>query len=180
MPIRPAVLLLLSLLLMQTSIAADPRDDAPAAASRQIDETVRIGVLSHRGEAMTQRAWRPTADYLTSALPGWCFEIVPLDFDAVEPIVAAGAVDFVLVNPAIYVQLEVRHRIARIATMRNGTGALERNVFGGVIFRRADRDDIHDLADLRGHQLMAVDPTSLGGWQRPGPGPERASLRRHP
>ena len=138
-------------------------EPSPAAAGPR--ETVRVGVLSHRGDSITQRAWGPTADYLTRALPGWCFQIVPLDFAEVEPAVASHSVDFVLVNPGIYVRLEVRHRIARIATMRNGTGDLERNLFGGVIFTRADRNDIQSLEDLRGHTLMAVDPTSLGGWQ---------------
>jgi two-component system sensor histidine kinase TtrS len=127
--------------------------------------SVSIGVLSHRGDAITEATWGPTADYLTAALPGWCFRIEPLDFAEVEPAVAARTVDFLLVNPSIYVELEVEHRIARIATMRNGTGGQERNVFGGVIFTRADRADIDTLDDLKGKRLMAVAPTSLGGWQ---------------
>jgi two-component system sensor histidine kinase TtrS len=126
---------------------------------------IRIGVLSHRGDAATRRIWTPTADYLTDALPGHRFRIVPLDFDEVDPQVAAAAVDFVLVNPGIYVNLEVRHRVSRIATMSNRVSAAQRNVFGGVIFTRADGGDIRDLADLRGRSFAAVDRTSLGGFQ---------------
>ena len=176
MPItRPsplAVLMLLAALACTPVAASIGRDDGNASAAPPAP--VRIGVLSHRGDPLTQRNWDPTAQYLTSALPGWCFEIVPLDFEDVETAVAERAVDFVLVNPSMYVELEVRHRIARIATMRNGVGALARNVFGGVIFTRADRDDIRSLADLRGHRLMAVHPSSLGGWQM-----AWAELRRH-
>jgi ABC-type phosphate/phosphonate transport system substrate-binding protein len=109
--------------------------------------------------------WSPTADYLSQALPAYQFRIVPLDFAAVEPAVADGRIDFVLVNPAIYVNLEVRHRVSRIATMRNRVAGFERNVFGGVIFTRADRSDIKTLKDLPGHSFAAVDPTSLGGFQ---------------
>jgi len=126
---------------------------------------VRIGVLSHRGAAATERVWGPTADYLSAALPSHRFRIEPLDFEEVDPAVATGRVDFVLVNPAIYVNLEVRHRISRIATLRKRVDGVELSQFGGVIFTRADRSDISGLRDLRGRRLMAVDPTSLGGFQ---------------
>jgi len=126
---------------------------------------IRIGVLSHRGPEMTLSRWIPTADYLGKAIPAYRFEIVPLGFDEVEPAVAHGRVDFVLVNPAIYVNLAVRYRVSRIATMRNRVGRAERNVFGGVIFTRADETQIRTLKDLPGHSFAAVDPTSLGGFQ---------------
>jgi PAS domain S-box-containing protein len=125
----------------------------------------RIGVLSHRGAAATERMWAPTAEYLTNALPPHRFRIEPLDFEEVEPAVASGRVDFILVNPGIYVNLEVRHRVSRIATMRNRFGGGELNLFGGVIFTRADRADITSLSDLQGRSFMAVDPTSFGGFE---------------
>lgn len=126
---------------------------------------IRIGVLSHRGDAATERMWAPTAEYLTDALPPNRFRIEPLPFEEVDAAVAARRVDFVLVNPAIYVNLEVRHRISRIATMRNRIDGVELNLFGGVIFTRADRPDIQTLEDLAGRSLTAVDPTSLGGFE---------------
>ena len=126
---------------------------------------IRIGVLSHRGDAVTRRMWNPTADYLAAALPAYRFHVVPLDFSEVEPAVRERRVDFVLVNPAIYVNLEVNHRVSRIATMRNRIGEAERNVFGGVIFTRAEHPQVRDIADLRGRRLAAVDPDSLGGFQ---------------
>ncbi len=128
-------------------------------------EPIRIGVLSHRGETATERAWGPTAAYLAEALPGLDFRIQPLDFADIDAAVAAHRVDFVLANPGIYVNLEVRHRVSRIATLRNRVGDRESNVFGGVIFTRASNPHIHTLEDLRGRSLMAVDPTSLGGFE---------------
>lgn len=128
-------------------------------------QVIRIGVLSHRGDAATRMIWTPTAAYLTEQLPEYRFEIVPLDFAQVDPAVAKNEVDFILVNPGIYVNLEVRHRVSRIATMRNRRGHTALNVFGGVIFTRADRNDIRTLKDLAGKSFLAVDPTSLGGFQ---------------
>ena len=44
-------------------------------------------------------------------------------------------------------------------------GDVSLNTFGGVIFTRYDRKDINSIEDLRGKHLMAVDKTSLGGFQ---------------
>ncbi len=137
-----------------------------AAADRGPGSTeIRIGVLSHRGDAATERMWTPTADYLTAALPDHRFRVVPLEFAEVDPAVRHAQVDFVLVNPGIYVNLEVRHRVSRIATMRNRVGLVRSNVFGGVIFTRADRAKLTRLQDLKGRSLLAVDRDSLGGFQ---------------
>lgn len=128
-------------------------------------EEIRIGVLSHRGDDETHRMWDSTAEYLSYTLHPRRFEIVPLDFAEVEPAVRDAAIDFLLVNSGIYVNLEVRYRVSRIVTLDNGTGNHALNRFGGVIFTRADRDDIKVLADLRGRSFIAVDETSLGGYQ---------------
>jgi len=126
---------------------------------------IRIGVLSHRGAEATYKMWNPTADYLADAVHGRPFEIVPLDFDEVSEAVSQETVDFILVNPGIYVNLEVRYRVSRIATLNNLVGDEPRNVFGGVIFTRMDRDDLNSLSDLKDKSFMAVDETSLGGFQ---------------
>jgi len=126
---------------------------------------IRIGVLSHRGDQFTLNAWNPTATYLANQLPDYDFEIVPLDFDEVDKAVSKNEVDFILVNPGIYVNLEYRHRVSRLATMHNLRGDDTYKVFGGVIFTRNDRKDIMRLENLRGKSFMAVDKTSLGGFQ---------------
>jgi two-component system sensor histidine kinase TtrS len=138
----------------------------PCAVCGAAEEEIRIGVLSHRGETATLSVWTPTADYLSATLDGYRFTIAPLAFDRVNGAVESGAVDFILVNPGIYVNLEVKYRVTRIATMNNlrGDNALY-NIFGGVIFARGDRQDLKQLEDLRNQRFMAVDETSLGGFQ---------------
>ncbi|WP_456405351.1 PhnD/SsuA/transferrin family substrate-binding protein [Thiolapillus sp.] len=126
---------------------------------------VKIGVLSHRGDEATLRNWSPTADYLSRVIPEYKFSIIPLNFREIEPAVKNGRVDFLLVNPGIYVNMEVRHRISRIVTLNNLINDKASNIFGGVIFTRADRNDINNLEDIRGKTLMAVDEISLGGFQ---------------
>jgi PAS domain-containing protein len=134
------ILLLIALLLASSSAPcthASYQAGGPVAASGADERRqVLIGVLSHRGDERTRQAWQPTADYLSAHIPAYRFVVAPLDFDAVDPTVAGAAVDFVLVNPAIYVQLELHHGVSRIATLRNGVGEQSRNLFGGVIFTR--------------------------------------------
>ncbi len=128
---------------------------------------IHIGVLSHRGTRIAEQHWGATAEYLNRVLPAHCFHITALGFDDVEAAVASARIAFLLVNPGIYVDLEVRHRLSRIATLRNGLGAHARHRFGGVIVARADRAEIQTPSDLRGRRLMAVDPESLGGYLIP-------------
>ncbi len=140
-------------------------DSLPANGSLTEDKQIRIGVLSHRGDAVTQQMWSPTAQYLTDTLESYQFKIIPLDFAEIDPAVASAQIDFLLVNSGIYVNMEVLHRVSRIVTLNNRIGDVPLNIFGGVIFSRKNRHDIQTIRDLRGKNFLAVDETSLGGFQ---------------
>ena len=136
-----------------------------SASLVQAVEQIKVGVLSHRGDEATLKLWAPTADYLSNTIPEHEFLVVPLDFDEIQPAVANREIDFLLVNPGIYVVMEVKHRISRIATMNNLVGKNKMNVFGGLIFTSAVNKEIDSIEDLKNHSFMAVDKTSLGGYQ---------------
>ena len=136
---------------------------APALGQEQ-DTAVKIGVLAKRGTERCLEKWGPTAEYLTSQVPGHSFTLVPLDYEEVDPAVERGDVDFILTNSSFYVGLEKLYGVNRIATLKNQRTAGAYIVFGGVIFRRADREDIQDLEDLKSKTFMAVEETSFGGW----------------
>jgi len=126
---------------------------------------VKIGVLAHRGAAAAHQMWDQTAEYLSSNIPRHAFTIVPLSFAQLAPAVARGEIDFVLANSSIYVELEARYGVTRIATMVNDGRQGDQTRFGGVIFCRADRHELNTIDDLHGKSFLAVDETSLGGWQ---------------
>ena len=151
---KTIIVLLLLLLLLPASRAAD----------RNPEKTVRIGVLAKRGPERCMAKWGPTAEYLTREIPGHKFVIVPLVFDEILTAVKEGNVDFVHANSAFYVKLEKLYGANRVATLKNKLGDDAFTTFGGVIFCRADKDDIKETADLRGKKFMAVDPMSFGGW----------------
>jgi len=125
---------------------------------------IKIGVLANRGDEKCRQMWDPTADYLSNKLPGYAFEIVPLSFDTISSAVKNEEVDFLLANPSIYVDLEVQYGISRIATLRSQYSK-GYPFFGGVIFTRSNNSKIYTLRDLIGKNFIAVNETSLGGWQ---------------
>jgi two-component system sensor histidine kinase TtrS len=127
-------------------------------------QQVKIGVLSHRGDETALRHWSPTADYLGLQIPEKRFVIIPLDFDEIDDAIAEQSIDFLLVNPGIYVSMEVRYRISRIATMNNLVNEAPLNTFAGVLFTRKD-SGVKTIDDMRGRSFMAVDRISLGGFQ---------------
>ena len=127
---------------------------------------VTIGVLALRGPEKTLEMWSATGAYLERKLPGHTFRIVPLGFDEIHLAARQRKVDFILANPAYYVELEALYGASSIATLKNkhdgGSGYY--GVFGGVIFTRADRKDLRSVADLKGKTFAAVDKNSFGGW----------------
>ena len=130
----------------------------------QADE-VRIGVLAKRGYEKSLQKWSATAAYLNDSLPQHRFTIVPMKFDDIPLIVKNQMVDFVIVNPGIYVNLSVKYGVRRILTLINElSDQTSITKFGSVIFTRKDLHEVQYLTDLNNHRVAAVHHTSLGGW----------------
>ena len=127
--------------------------------------TVKIGVLANSDVERCMAKWSPTADYLSKTIPGQRFKIIPIDFENILPTVENGDVDFVLANPALYVELEVKYGVNRIATLKKKRLQRTYTKFGGTIFCMKNREEIRHLIDLKNKRFMAVHQTSFGGWQ---------------
>jgi two-component system, sensor histidine kinase and response regulator len=136
------------------------------ANSIDISETeVKIGVLAKRGVQKTFEKWNATANFLSSSLPGHHFTIVPMLFDEVPKLVGSGSVDFVIVNSAIYIELLVNYRVRRIMTLMNRMSGLKHvTQFSSAVFSNINQSKINNFTDLVGKRIVAVHPTSLGGW----------------
>jgi len=126
---------------------------------------INIGVLSHRGDKETLKTWSSLTDYLNNTLIDYQFKIVPLDFNEIDEEIAFQTIDFLLVNPGIYVDMEVKHRVSRLVTLNKDANGQLLNMFGGVIFVKKRRNDINSLRDVIGKRMLAVDSKSLGGFQ---------------
>ena len=127
-------------------------------------KTVKIGVLAHRGEEVARKMWQPTIDYLGESIPGYKFELLPLNFKQLYGEVGAKQVDFVVVNTGQYIELEASYGISRIATLtNNGPEGCLCNKFGGVFLTKSN-SPINTLKDMKGKTLLSVDKSSFGGW----------------
>ncbi len=125
---------------------------------------VRIGVLVERSREICHRRWQPLAGYLSKNISGYRFVVVPLSWAEIEPAVVGERLDFVLVDPAVFIDLEVRYQAGCLLTLVQKAGDNFSAVCGGVLFYRSDRGPFDTILDLRGYRLAAPSQRSLGGW----------------
>ena len=128
-------------------------------------ETFNIGVLAKNGPVKALKMWKATGEYLTATIDGKTFEIVPLDFDAVNPAIEQSQVHFFLVNSSMFVTAKVKYGATAVATMINSRQGKPLQSFGGVIITSDYNEGINSIADLKGKSFMAVKESSFGGWQ---------------
>jgi diguanylate cyclase (GGDEF)-like protein/PAS domain S-box-containing protein len=127
-------------------------------------DVIRVGVLALRGANTASRRWHETVDYLAQRFAPTPVSMVSLDFDEIRSAVQGQHIDFLLANPAYYIQLEYGYGVSRIATLQNFSSRGPVTVFGSVVLRRASRADLGHLKDLAGQRIGAVDGASLGGY----------------
>ncbi|CAB9502908.1 activated protein kinase catalytic subunit alpha-1 [Seminavis robusta] len=119
----------------------------------------KVGVHAIRGVDAAYEEYNKTfGEYLTATAgnrfdPPITFEMVPVTFQELFDKVATEDIDFFYANPGIFscVGTEVGAQpIATIVSRLEVRGhEYELDVFGGVIFTRADNDDINTIQDLQ-------------------------------
>lgn len=128
----------------------------PAAA-----ENCTIGVLAKSGDLKAVSQWSAHGDYLGKVLGKSCV-VLPVTFNAVDMTVREKKVDFLLANPAIYVDMHDKYGAEAVATLINSINGKSVHQFGGVIFVRKD-SPVQTLADIKGKKFGFVKRTSFGG-----------------
>ena len=137
-----------------------------ALAGESLAGNARIGILAFRPKAEAERQWQPLVDYLNRSLGDQQFTLTAMNYPELEQAIADQSIDFVLTNPAHYVQMTFRNGLSSpLATLI----PLERGVpvkqFGGVIFIRSGLTGVTKFEDLRGRTVAAVFKGSLGGYE---------------
>ncbi len=122
---------------------------------------VKIGVLAKRGAPKCMQKWGATGAYLSDQI-GQPVKIVPLKFEAIEPAVAGGQVDFILANSAFFVGLKQKHGAKAACTLINSRKGKALETFGGVLFSKKGTG-IENLSDVKGKRFMWVKESSFGG-----------------
>ena len=131
-----------------------------------ISDEIKIGVRAYRGADMALQRWQPTANYLNNKIPEHTFVLVPFEINnLLNEAVSRSEFDFVLTNPAAYVEQKLRYNVSPIATLINKRKGKGYTQFGSVIFTRRDRKDINSLQDLKDKSFMGADEQGFGGWR---------------
>ena len=130
--------------------------------SKVFGSEVAIGVFAYQGERAAAD-WSPVIRYLNQALPEHHFRLDQYDAAGLRQAIAGHQVDLVITNPGYYVSMEAAFGISRIATLDTKDDHPAR-ALGSVVLARADRTNLHTLADLAGKRVAAVAPEAFGGF----------------
>ncbi len=137
-----------------------------AIVSEDGKRIARIGILAFRDKDSVLSRWQPLADYLDVQVPDTRFVLEAYTNREMDIAVGTGNIDFVFLQPSHYVRLTYTHGLSSpLATLVNHEGRVAVSHFGGVIFTRADRDDINKVVDLHQRRIATVDTNGLGGFQ---------------
>jgi diguanylate cyclase (GGDEF)-like protein/PAS domain S-box-containing protein len=130
------------------------------------EETVVVGVLTFRPEALAQAQWRPLTDYLNRAVPSARFELKVFQYAAMRQAVQQQTVDLLITQPGEYVRMVHQNGLSTpLATLINQENLQPVRAMGGVILVRSERRDLRDLKDLQDQRIATVSRLSFGGYQ---------------
>lgn len=125
---------------------------------------VRIGVLEYRGPDETGTSWDDLPERLAQVIPGYRFEIQVLPGTTLSAAVERDELDFVLTNSSQYVLLAAAFGVRRIATVVLPESLNQQQAIGSTIVALAGREDLNQLADLRGKRIAAIAGDAFGGY----------------
>ena len=126
-------------------------------------QPVKVLVIAINGIETAKLEWQPTIEYLQNSMPQHSFSLVPLppsDLAKIKDLIANNEIDFVISQPAIYIDLEINFGVSRILTMVKKGGLSE---FGSTIITHAD-SGIDSIAELKGKTIAGVAKLGFGGW----------------
>ncbi len=124
---------------------------------------VTLYVNAHNDENLTRNQWQPTVDLLNQKITDHHFELLPIkptQIRLIKELLDQKKIDFLITQPAIYVELEHSNHLIRMLTMVNKYNMTK---FGSVFITKKE-SDIRTIDDIRDKKIAAVAPMGFGGW----------------
>lgn len=128
------------------------------------DQAITYAYLPQYAHTVSYQRHHLVMEYLARVTGLKVRQVYPDTFDQHMDMVGRGLIDITFSNPFIYVKIAEHHGAKAFARIVEAVG---RENFRGQIICRADNRSIKTLADLKGKRLIAVDPTSAGGYLYP-------------
>jgi phosphate/phosphite/phosphonate ABC transporter binding protein len=128
------------------------------------DQAITYTYLPQYAHTVSYERHHLVIEYLSRVTGLTIRQVFPDTFDEHMHMVGRGMIDLTFSNPFIYVKIADRYGARAFARIVEPQG---QENFRGQIICRADNPNIKTLADLKGKRLIAVDPTSAGGYLYP-------------
>lgn len=128
------------------------------------ENAITYAYLPQYTHTVSYRRHHLVIEYLSQTTGLTIRQVFPDTFDEHMHMVGRGLIDLTFSNPFIYVKIADRYGAQAFARIVEEQG---KENFRGQIICRADNPHIKTLADLKGKRLIAVDPTSAGGFLYP-------------
>jgi len=128
------------------------------------DDAITYAYLPQYAHTVSYERHHLVMEYLAQTTGLNMRQVFPDTFDEHMNMVGRGLIDITFSNPFIYVKIAERYGARAFARVVEARG---KENFRGQIICRADNHSIKTLADLKGKRLIAVDPTSAGGYLYP-------------
>lgn len=133
-------------------------------APYKADDAITYAYLPQYAHTVSYERHHLVMEYLARTTGLTIRQVFPDTFDEHMNMVGRGLIDITFSNPFIYVKIAERYGARAFARVVEARG---KENFRGQIICRADNPLIKTLADLKGKRLIAVDPTSAGGYLYP-------------
>jgi phosphonate transport system substrate-binding protein len=128
------------------------------------EDAITYAYLPQYAHTVSYERHHLVMDYLSRATGLTFRQVFPDTFDEHMHMVGRGLIDITFSNPYIYVKIAERYGARAFARVVEAGG---KENFRGQIICRADDARIQTLEDVKGKRLIAVDPTSAGGFLYP-------------
>lgn len=139
---------------------------APQPARAQ--EILKVGYMARDGEGPDDSEFRPAIDAVNQELKSRSrkqrLSLVRLSYEEVLPEVRAKQVDFLIVDPELYVQIEDLGAVA-LASLRRKYQGQEVATYGGVIFGVDDKCTVDRATGKLKGRVAAVATNSHAGFK---------------
>lgn len=121
---------------------------------------IDIGIISFRPIAENQQIWQPLVDEVHQINPNFKIKITSGSLSDIDNLIAHNKLDFVVVHPGAFVELEHKYGITNIASLVRESTFNGKNIqltrYGGVIITLSSRHDIKTLKDVRGKSIATT------------------------
>ncbi len=133
------------------------------------DRTLTLGIFTYSSDQQVYNCSDPTITELNKRLHDFKLQVRPINLHNVDNALISKELDFIITNPAHFIQLKEHYNLegAIASLIRKAALGTPIRHTGGVIFTLNSRTDINKLTDIKGKWIAVAGTNHLGGYEAP-------------